>query len=267
MKKFNLIIPFLAILLCFFYKNSIAQTPEGINYQAVARDNNGILLTNQSITVVFTIRQGNALGNNIYRETHLVNTNDLGLLNVVIGQGSANLGTFSSIDWKLGSYYLNTELNGTDLGTTQLMSVPYSLYAKKTAIADSCNSANTANHAKIADSVDNSSLYDKLPKAMANVSSTGSVSGYNYGFSNITRTATGNYTLTLNSTINTPIVTLGLTSGTSTNTSARINYSVVGNQIFIKIYDRSWYNYSPNDSEYYFHSLADGNFSIVVHGK
>lgn len=307
MKKINLIFILLAILLGFFSKKAMAQTPEGINYQAIARDNVGVLMANQSITVVFTIRQGNALGSNIYRETHLITTNDLGLFNTVIGQGSANLGIFSAIDWSLGSYYLNTQLNGTDLGTTELLSVPYSLYSKGAEIADSSTNANyahqagianssntantanhsyvadsstnanyahhsgvanTANHAFIADSLNGSSLYDKLPKAMASVSSTGNFVGYNYGFSSVTRTGLGKYTIVMNTNMNNPIITLGLVgSSSNSNESARINYSISGNQILIQIYDRYLYTYSSADYEYVKHILADGNFSIVVHGK
>jgi len=62
-------------------------------------------------------------------------TDDLGQVNLVIGQGTANTGTFSELDWSLGSYYLGIELdtgNGyVAMGTTQLLSVPYALICRK----------------------------------------------------------------------------------------------------------------------------------------
>ena len=61
-------------------------------------------------------------------------TDDLGQVNLVIGQGTAITGTFSELDWSLGSYYLGIELDAGSgyvaMGTTQLLSVPYALYAE-----------------------------------------------------------------------------------------------------------------------------------------
>jgi uncharacterized protein (TIGR02145 family) len=70
----------------------------------------------------------------IFTETHYVPTDDLGQVNLVIGQGTANTGAFSELDWSLGSYYLGIELDTGSgyvaMGTTQLLSVPYALYAE-----------------------------------------------------------------------------------------------------------------------------------------
>jgi hypothetical protein len=69
----------------------------------------------------------------IFTETHYVPTDDLGQVNCTIGQGTATTGTFSTINWGTGSYYLGIELNTGSgyvaMGTTQLLSVPYALYA------------------------------------------------------------------------------------------------------------------------------------------
>lgn len=124
LKKIALVFTLLASL------NGYSQSPEGINYQATVRDNGGNLLTNQSVTVIFTLRQTSAIGTTVYRETHSVNTNSYGGFNAIIGGGTSNSGTFSTIDWSAGPYYLNVNINGNDLGTTQLISVPYALYAK-----------------------------------------------------------------------------------------------------------------------------------------
>ncbi|MGB1040276.1 MAG: tail fiber domain-containing protein, partial [Flavobacteriales bacterium] len=109
---------------------TFSQAPEGINYQATVRNSSGALMTNQSVTVVFAINQTSATGTTVYQESHSVTTNSYGGFNAVIGAGTASTGTFSSINWGTNSHYLNVKVNGNDLGTTQLMSVPYALYAK-----------------------------------------------------------------------------------------------------------------------------------------
>jgi hypothetical protein len=81
----------------------------------------------------FNVIQGSDTSVPIFTETHYVSTDDLGQVNLVIGQGTANTGTFSALDWSLGSYYLAIELDigsgYVSMGTTQLLSVPYALYA------------------------------------------------------------------------------------------------------------------------------------------
>jgi hypothetical protein len=123
--KISLIISFLAISF-----SSLAQAPEGINYQATVRNSSGALMTSQSVAVIFSIRQTSAIGTIIYQETHSVTTNNYGGFTAIIGGGAATSGTFNSINWSSNSYYLNVTVNGNDLGTTQLISVPYALYAK-----------------------------------------------------------------------------------------------------------------------------------------
>lgn len=123
--KLYLLISLLAISL-----STLSQAPEGINYQATVRDNSGNLMTSQSVTVIFAIRQTSTIGTVIYQETHSVTTNNYGGFTAIIGGGTATSGTFSSINWSASSHYLNVRVNGNDLGTTQLISVPYALYAK-----------------------------------------------------------------------------------------------------------------------------------------
>ena len=107
-----------------------SQTPEGINYQATVRNSSGALMTNQSVSVVFAIKQNSSTGTTVYQETHSVTTNGYGGFNAVIGAGTSTTGTFSTINWGTSTFYLNVKVNGNDLGTTQLISVPYALYAK-----------------------------------------------------------------------------------------------------------------------------------------
>lgn len=110
-----------------------AQAPEGMNYQAVARDAVGEPLANQAITVVFEIRQGSTTGPSLYSETQSVSTNQFGLFTVQIGAGTVISGTFNTIAWGANSYYLYVEIDGDPMGSSQLLSVPYALYAKQSA--------------------------------------------------------------------------------------------------------------------------------------
>mgnify|MGYP000101824190 FL=1 len=133
MKKFALLC--LLIISCNFGITN-AQTPQSMAYQAVARDSSGNTISNQTVGLRFTIRDASASGTIVYRETQSAVTNLLGLFTVSIGQGSPVIGTFSSINWATGAKYIQVELDpagGTtylDMGTQQMMSVPYALYAE-----------------------------------------------------------------------------------------------------------------------------------------
>lgn len=114
----------------------LSQAPEKMSYQAVIRNGSGQLLSNQSIAVRVSILQGSPAGAEIYAERLTGNTNANGLVSLEIGTGTVITGTFASINWPAGSYYLKTETdpaggtNYTITGTSQLLSVPYAMYAK-----------------------------------------------------------------------------------------------------------------------------------------
>ena len=112
-----------------------AQTPpEKINYQAVARDASGNPLVNQTLNVTYEIRQSSPTGTSVYTETHTgISTNQFGLFTAEIGGGTPSVGTFAGINWGTGLYYLYVEVNGDPMGSSQLLSVPYALYAKQSA--------------------------------------------------------------------------------------------------------------------------------------
>ena len=113
-----------------------AQSPEKMSYQAVVRDASNNLVTSQSIGMQVSILQGSANGTVTYMETITSATNVSGLVTVEIGTGTIVSGDFSVIDWSAGPYFIKTETDPTGgtsytiTGTTQLMSVPYALYAK-----------------------------------------------------------------------------------------------------------------------------------------
>lgn len=127
---------FLFLLFSVMTLHLSAQAPEAFNYQAVARDNSGNPLVSRSITVKISILSGSTSGTTVYSETHNVTTNQFGLFNLSIGTGTVVSGTFSNINWGSNSFYTKVEVdpNGGNsfqlLGTSQLLSVPYALYAK-----------------------------------------------------------------------------------------------------------------------------------------
>ncbi len=112
----------------------IAQVPQSFKYQAVVRNSSGTVLTNSAIGLMIEIRQGNINGTAVYSETFTALSNNAGIFSVNIGKGSPVTGSFSAIDWGSDNYFLNVaiDINGgtnyQDMGTTQLLSVPYSLY-------------------------------------------------------------------------------------------------------------------------------------------
>ena len=131
MKKFVLI----AALALGTYMVS-AQAPEKMSYQAIVRNASGQLLTNQNVAVRVSVLQGSAAGTAVYSERVTGTTNANGLVSLEIGSGTVITGTFNTINWGTNSYYLKTETdpaggtNYTITGTSQLLSVPYALYAK-----------------------------------------------------------------------------------------------------------------------------------------
>ena len=115
---------------------TFAQTPEKMSYQAVVRDSGDALVTNQVVGMQISILQTTATGTAVYVETQMPTTNVNGLVTLEIGTGTIVSGDFTTIDWSADSYFIKTEtdLTGgtsyTITGTSQLLSVPYALYAK-----------------------------------------------------------------------------------------------------------------------------------------
>ena len=127
-----------AFLFCIcLLQAAMAQVPNQFNYQAVARNSAGQSIANANIRVRFTILDGSATGTNVYSEVRLLTTNQLGLFTAPIGGTSATsvTGNFAIINWATGKKFIKVEadpLGGTSyilLGNTEMLSVPYALYA------------------------------------------------------------------------------------------------------------------------------------------
>lgn len=124
-----------ALLSILVSVSLMAQPPQAFKYQAVVKDANGNLITNQSVSFRIGILQDNSNGLNVYTEIHSEVTNDFGLASVEIGNGNPVSGDFSAIAWGSASYFLKVELdqyggtNFQELGVSQLLSVPYALHS------------------------------------------------------------------------------------------------------------------------------------------
>ncbi len=148
-------------LLCLIAAAMVnAQAPQAINSQAVLRDALGRLIANQPVSVRITIAQGSPTGTAAYMETHTVTTNDKGLYTITIGAGTPATGTFSTIDWGNGPYFITTDIDpagGTNYTITtsqHFISVPYALFADTAARVAQAAAALTATTAQHADSTD-----------------------------------------------------------------------------------------------------------------
>lgn len=111
------------------------QVPQKFSYQAIIRNSSNALVANQTIGMKIYILQGSAVGSAVYSETHTPITNANGLVSIEVGSGTVVSGSFSGIDWSLTSYFIHTEIDPTGgtnysiTATSQLLSVPYALYA------------------------------------------------------------------------------------------------------------------------------------------
>ncbi len=128
--------------LNFIIIAAFAQVPPVLNYQGVPRNASGLPLLNSSIAVRISIHDGSPSGGIVYSERDTATTNAVGIFTTKVGAGNVISGTFSAINWAVGDKYMQVELDATggssytDMGTTQLLSVPYALQAGSTYVAD-----------------------------------------------------------------------------------------------------------------------------------
>ena len=126
---------FILMMLCYSF-NVQAQNPapQGINYQAIARNAVGNVYVNQNVSLRITIVEGSG-GPSVYSERQTATTNSFGLFTLKIGTGIPLSGTFGSIDWSTANHFIKLEFDPaggtayTNLGTQELLSVPYAFYA------------------------------------------------------------------------------------------------------------------------------------------
>ena len=153
MSKIVKILFFISVL--FSFQNLIAQTqPSGILFQAVARDASNNAAANRTIYAIVEIREATSTGSTVYSESHQVLSNDEGIFNLIIGNGSRLSGAtkFDNLNWRSQIYFINLKVaiapslptpgwdlskEYVDMGTSQIWAVPYAFSAFKAVIADS----------------------------------------------------------------------------------------------------------------------------------
>ncbi|MFT2010969.1 hypothetical protein ACMA1I_20015 [Pontibacter sp. 13R65] len=134
---------FTFVLALMLYAGAYAQAPEKMSYQAVIRNSSNTLVVNQAIEMHISILQGSATGTPVYEESQTPVTNNNGLVSIEIGTGTKVSGDFAKIDWANGPFFIKTvstvpgtqtkgpkASGGTVTGISQLLSVPYAMYAK-----------------------------------------------------------------------------------------------------------------------------------------
>lgn len=125
------------LAIIFLFSASLwAQAPQKMSYQAVIRNSSNVLITSMPVGMQISILQGSASGTVVYAETQTSSTNANGLVSLEIGNGTVVTGTFTTINWANGPYYIKAETDPTGgtaytiSGTSELLSVPYALHAK-----------------------------------------------------------------------------------------------------------------------------------------
>ncbi|MFM1774721.1 MAG: hypothetical protein RJA53_331 [Bacteroidota bacterium] len=131
-KKYIFIVAMLVLV-----STAIAQIPQQLNYQGIARNASGEPISTHVITVRLSIIDSASNGIVTYQETKTVSTNYVGLFTIVIGApgGTNVIGTIASINWSTGKKFIKLEIdpNGASnfslVGMNQLQSVPFALSA------------------------------------------------------------------------------------------------------------------------------------------
>lgn len=130
-----------ALLLCLIFAlTATAQAPQGINFQALAKDGSNQVVSNSNVGLRISILDGSATGAVRYQETHTATTNEKGVFSIVVGQGAVITGQFDTLQWGAATKWIQIEMDaagGTNyafMNVQQLMSVPYALYAENSSL-------------------------------------------------------------------------------------------------------------------------------------
>ena len=123
------------LLAACFTQAQESQMPKAFSYQAVVRDNAGKVVADKEVGVKIEILKGSAeSGEVVYSETLTPRSTMTGTVNMMIGNG--NTEQFAAIDWGGNAHFLriSLSLDGGEykvVSTTQMLPVPYALYAEK----------------------------------------------------------------------------------------------------------------------------------------
>ncbi len=134
----NNILNILLVMIALLIANNVyTQAPQAFKYQAIARDGQGNILANKDIGIRIKILLGIGADTVVYSEVHNTRTNQFGLIHLEIGNGEDKQGSIETINWQAADFYLQVEMGDISssiyqvLGKSQLLSVPYAMYADK----------------------------------------------------------------------------------------------------------------------------------------
>lgn len=262
--------------------SSFAQVPQGISYQAVAFNSGGSPVVNGTVGVKISLLDQSITGTVVYAETHTKTTNAQGLFNLNIGQGTATVGTFSAINWGANSKFIKVEVdpaggsNYTTVGTNQLMSVPYALFAGNLSTVSNSNSMSLKNNSGNGCIVVYSNTEAKAFYLNPNGSNTGSWTGSNVTFSSpIKGSVTSNNTVVVYSDteakgyyLNPNGTNTGSWSGSNVTFTSPIIGAIASNNCII-VYsstEAKAYYLNPNGTNTGSWSGSNVTFSSVIKG-
>ncbi|MFN6072835.1 MAG: fibrobacter succinogenes major paralogous domain-containing protein, partial [Bacteroidota bacterium] len=212
------------IIMVFFPIFAVAQAQQKINFQSVLRNTTGEVVSNSSVSLRISILSGTITGTLVYSETHAKTTDAGGLMSLQIGGGTVSSGVFGNINWGSTSHFIKLEAdfsggsNYVVLGTQELMSVPYALYASKTDTSALNLTSRLATKLNATDTAYLSNRID-LKAPINNPTFTGTVGG-------ISKTMVG-----LSNVDNTSDVAKPISSATQTELSNKLNIADTSNML------------------------------------
>ncbi len=229
MKKISLL--FIALFIAI--TGIMAQVPYKFNYQCVIRDANEQVIANTGITVGVAILEGSSTGTQVFTELHNTTTNSQGLVYLEIG----SLANLDIIEWGADIYYIELSVNGVTMGATQLLSVPYTLYA---AVAETADYNKLTNLPILFDGDYNSLtnrpiLFDGIFSSLSNTPTT--LAGYG-----ITDAFGGSY----DDLTNQPNLDIYITNETDPVFNANFNFTNVITGDLVKYDGVQFVNFTPN---------------------
>jgi len=118
----------IGLVILFSASRCLSQAPKAFSYQAVVRNIDGTIRANEDLSIDISIIGDSINGPIKYKENHNTTSNDLGMVTIIIGEGN-NTQLLDTVDWSKGPYFLGIEVDGVYIGATQILSVPYALFA------------------------------------------------------------------------------------------------------------------------------------------
>ena len=201
------------IIMVFFPIFAVAQAPQKINFQSVLRNTTGEVVSNSSVSLRISILSGTITGTLVYSETHDKTTDAGGLMSLQIGGGTVSSGVFGNINWGSTSHFIKLEADFSGgnsyvlLGTQELMSVPYALYASKT---DTSVLNLTNRLATKLSGTDTASLSNRIDLKLTK---TDTASLSNRIDLKLTKTDTASLSERINTKLNSSVIDLGIRTG------------------------------------------------------